>query len=544
MSLLQLPNELLLYIGEQLSPQPECRHLNAFLQTNRRLAELVQPLLDKKAVPVDLGRRKRVLHWAAERGYERLAGALLENGSYVGSLDCNGWTPLLHAAANGYDGIIRKLLAKGANIEAKSYWGDRETALHCAALEGQEAAVRVLLEKGAELDTKAQSRSTALHFAVEGEKEMIVKLLIDKGANVNIQRDNETGNYGVHLAIQNEDESILMLLLDHGANHKAQNRAGDTALHLACSDKCPPEMMKYLLEKGADFTILNQRGETPLHIAAKSNNTEAVFRMLRLGASTVINFRDADNNTSLLCVAAGSDPVEVKRSNSNRLSRHRSFERLPPRRSNTEPVQDVRAASLAMEVIKNDIIKMLLENGANVNHQGKRRQAALHLAAINGYEEMARVLLENGADPTLKDDNGCTALDLVEEYVQKYREGGAAGRGTVLGLKQLLRSDSTLSRRESVQGSPGLRDLKTGLHRRDSAQGSPGLREFRSASRRDSIQGSPNGLRELRSPPLIRPISVNEMGMQRKMSKRTGPGIRFPIRVVQRVDSLSNVSET
>lgn len=69
---------------------------------------------------------------------------------------------------------------------------------------------------------------------------MIVKLLIDKGANVNIQRDNETGNYAVHLAIQNEDESILVLLLDHGANHKVQNRTGDTALHLASSDKCPP----------------------------------------------------------------------------------------------------------------------------------------------------------------------------------------------------------------------------------------------------------------------------------------------------------------
>lgn len=506
MALLQLPNELLLQIGEQLSLLPECAHVNAFLQTNRRLARLLQPILDKIAVPIDLGRRKRVLHWASERGFERLAGALLENGSYVGALDCNGWTPLLHAAANGHGGIISKLLNKGANIEAKSYWGDRETALHCAALEGQEAAIRVLLERGAEVDTKAQSRSTALHFAVEGEKEMIVKLLIDKGANINIQRDNEAGNFAIHLAIQNEDERILVLLLDNRANITAQNRLGNTALHLATSDICRQEMTRLLLEKGADYAVRNHRGETPLHIAAANINTEAVFRMLRMGAATVINVEDTDGNTPLTCVAAGSEPINVKRANSNRLSRHRSFERLP--RRNTDPVHEARAASVTIEATKNDIIKMLLENGADVNHQGKRKQTALHLAAINGYEEMARILIEKGANVDLKDENGCTALDLVGEYLHKYRESGAAGRGTVLGLLQLLRKESGIARRESVQGS------------------------------------SSPGLRDLRSPPPIRPISVSEMGLQRKLSRRTQPGLRFPIRVVQRVNSLGNLSES
>lgn len=570
MALLQLPNELLLQIGELLSLLPEAKHLNAYLQTNRRLAILVQPIIDKIAVPVDLGRRKRVLHWASERGYERLVGALLDNGSYVGALDCNGWTPLLHAAANGHAGIIIKLLNKGANIEARSYWGDRETALHCAALEGQEAAVRALVERGAELDTKAQSRSTALHFAVEFEKAGIVKFLIDNGASINIQKDDETGNTAIHLAIQNEDELILVLLLESGANITAQNRRGDTALHLAAADKTRPEMVKVLLEKGANPTIQNKRNETPLHLAATNNNTEAVFRMLRIGAATIINACDVDNNTPLLCAAAGSEPTDVKRVNSNRLARHRSFERLP--RRNTDPVHDARAASIAMESTKNEIIRMLLENGADVNHQGKHQQTALHLAAVNGYEEMARILIEKGADVALKDENGCTALDLVGEYLHKYRESGAAGRGTVLGLLQLLRKESGLNRRDSIQISPGgLRELglsrkdsisgglrELGLVRRDSVSGSSGgLREL-GLSRRDSITSSPgsfrdlisppptrpmSSLRELRSPPPARPMSVNEIGLQRKLSRRAQPGVRFPIRVVQRVNSLGNLSE-
>lgn len=556
MALLQLPNELLLQIGEQLSLLPEASHLNAFLRTNRRLASLVQPIIDKIAVPVDLGRRKRVLHWASEKGYERLVGALLDNGGYVGALDCNGWTPLLHAAANGYVGIIDKLLGKGANIEAKSYWGDRETALHCAALEGQEAAVKILVERGAELEIKSKSRSTALLFAVEFEKEPIVKFLIDSGASVNTQKDNENGNAAIHLAIQNEDERILVLLLESGANVKSRNHCGDTALHLAVADISRHEMVKVLLEKGADFALRNQRDETPIHIAATNNNTEAVFRMLRMGAATVINARDVDNNTPLLCAAASSENIDIKSANSNRLSRHRSFERLS--RRGTDPIHDARAASIAIESTKNEIIRMLLENGADVNHQGKRQQTALHLAVVSGYEDMARILIEKGADITLKDENNCTALDLVGEYLHKYRESGAAGRGTVLGLLQLLRNESGLSRRDSTQGSPGgLREL--GLSKRDSTCGSPGgLREL-GLARRDSVCGSPvssrdfvsppparpmSSLRELRSPPPIRPMSVNELGLQRKLSRRTQPGVRFPIRVVQKVNSLSNLVES
>lgn len=552
MAFLQLPNELLLQIGEQLSLFPEASHLNAFLQTNRRLANLIQPIIDKIAVPVDLGRRKRVLHWASEKGFERLVGALLDNGGYVGALDCNGWTPLLHAAANGYVGIIAKLLDKGANIEAKSYWGDRETALHFATLEGQEAVVKILVERGAELEIKSQSRSTALHFAVEFEKEPIVKFLIDNGANVNTQRDNEIGNSAIHLAIQNEDEGILLLLLENGAKITSRNRCGDTALHLAVADISRHEMVKVLLEKGADPAARNQRHETPIHIAATNNNTEAVFRMLRMGAAAVINARDADNNTPLLCAAASSEIIDIKSVSSNRLSRHRSFERL--NRKNTDPVHDARAASIAIEATKNEIIRMFLENGADVNHQGKHQQTALHLAAVNGYEDMARILIEKGADITLKDENNFTALDLVGEYLHKYRESGAAGRGTVLGLLQLLRKES-VNKRDSTQGSPGgLREL--GLSKRDSMCGSPGgLREL-GLVRRDSSSpvgfrdlASPpprpmSSLREIRSPPPIRPMSVNELGLQRKLSRRTQPGVRFPIRVVQKVNSLSNLAES
>ena len=73
------------------------------------------------------------------------------------------------AAEHGQEAVVRLLLEKGANIDAK--YEDGETALVAAAVGRHEAVVRLLLEKGA--DVKAQNRygATALMKAVQYEKE-------------------------------------------------------------------------------------------------------------------------------------------------------------------------------------------------------------------------------------------------------------------------------------------------------------------------------------------------------------------------------------
>ncbi len=55
-------------------------------------------------------------------------------------------------------------------------------------------------------------------------------------------------------------------------------------------------------------------------------------------------------------------------------------------------------------------VKMLLENGANVNDGEEYDMTALMLTAANGHIEVVKLLLENGAHVNQKDKGGWTAL--------------------------------------------------------------------------------------------------------------------------------------
>ncbi len=88
---------------------------------------------------------------------------------------------LLLAARKGNVGMVRRLLDKGADINAKSPYG--ATPLYFAASNGHLEVVRLLLERGADVNAKeAFYGSTALNSATAKGRAPIVKILLDKGA--------------------------------------------------------------------------------------------------------------------------------------------------------------------------------------------------------------------------------------------------------------------------------------------------------------------------------------------------------------------------
>jgi ankyrin repeat protein len=79
---------------------------------------------------------------------------------------------------------------------------------------------------------------------------------------------------------------------------------------------------------------------------------------------------------------------------------------------NEMKVQPLHAAAAAKEI---DIVRMLLERGADPNARQQVGYTALMECARGGRDDMVSLLLAHGADPTLQTDDGKSASDLARE---------------------------------------------------------------------------------------------------------------------------------
>ncbi|MCD6046830.1 MAG: ankX [Gammaproteobacteria bacterium] len=62
-----------------------------------------------------------------------------------------------------------------------------------------------------------------------------------------------------------------------------------------------------------------------------------------------------------------------------------------------------------------ELVQLLCESGANINAQARQKDTPLHLAILKNKVGCVRYLLANGADPTLRNDEGQTAKDVAEK---------------------------------------------------------------------------------------------------------------------------------
>ena len=123
----------------------------------------------------------RLVHVVSRYGMAGLLTATLQKaGCVIGDIDAkdgSGRTPLLWAAENGYETVVRLLLDTGkVDIDAKNK--DGQTPLLWAAKNGHGTVVRLLLDTGkVDIDAKDDSGRTLLSWAAEKGYEAVVNLL-------------------------------------------------------------------------------------------------------------------------------------------------------------------------------------------------------------------------------------------------------------------------------------------------------------------------------------------------------------------------------
>ncbi|CAJ2505561.1 Uu.00g129550.m01.CDS01 [Anthostomella pinea] len=139
-------------------------------------------------------------------------------------------TPVLLAAENGHEAVVRLLLDTG-NVDPDSKDRDGQTPLSWAAEDGYEAVVRLLLDTGSvDPDSKDRYGRTPLSWAARNGYEAVVRLLLDTG-NVDPDSKNSCGQTPLSWAARNGYEAVVRLLLDTGSvDPDSKDRYGRTPL--------------------------------------------------------------------------------------------------------------------------------------------------------------------------------------------------------------------------------------------------------------------------------------------------------------------------
>ncbi|KAM3513544.1 hypothetical protein MY11210_002831 [Beauveria gryllotalpidicola] len=187
------------------------------------------------------------LLWAAARGYDVVVKSLLEKGSDIEAKDKHTRTPLSHAVENGHDATVRLLLQNGCDVQKCSM--DYTAPLLYAAINGNETIIRLLLENGANIEALGIKGQGPLAVAAAIGKENAVRLLLKAGAD--IEARDKGGKTSLMHATMNGHEAIIRLLLAQGADIKAKDCGGRTPLIHAIGNGLEAIVL-LLLAEGAD----------------------------------------------------------------------------------------------------------------------------------------------------------------------------------------------------------------------------------------------------------------------------------------------------
>jgi len=100
------------------------------------------------------------LYAAAGAGHMAVAKELIAGGATIDIVLDDGYTPLLHAAMNGWPNMVQLLLENNADVNRRETLGG-QTALHWASRTGRPETVKLLLKAGADALIADKSGQTA-----------------------------------------------------------------------------------------------------------------------------------------------------------------------------------------------------------------------------------------------------------------------------------------------------------------------------------------------------------------------------------------------
>ncbi|XP_014231413.2 ankyrin-1-like [Trichogramma pretiosum] len=356
------------------------------------LAEIFFQITEEVNRPVQIDAQdkdgKTSLHWAIHYGIEKLTRFLLRRGVNPNLADSDGSTPL-HYICNSHRGNWLRIFFSVTDDM-------QQTVL---------------------IDARDNLGRTPLHWALSRGLDRVAEFLLRRGADPNSA--NEEGLTPLHIICnRNYNDDLLGIFfqicgnLQHTVQIDAQDKLGNTSLHLAlklghCAKK---NAVKLLLRNNADPNLVNGEGTTPLHILCQRDEDDGMMALFcatcRQAAN--VNAQDRLGNTPLHWAIISKNPKVAKfllRRGANPNSRNE--EGLTPLHCICMVYKDVDLAEFFFK-FNGDIAQAV-----QVNARDKLGNSPLLFALDNGHKDVAELLLRNGANSSLANEEGSTPLHII-----------------------------------------------------------------------------------------------------------------------------------
>ena len=320
----------------------------------------------------------------------------IENNANVEIATFDGTTPLVLAIEENKPKIVELLIKEGkANIYGVYAKETEKYPIYCAVKNKNLNMIKILLNNNFDL----KRESYILSYAMENSDENIIKYLVENGADMYSYEIT-----ALYQAVLNLNPKLVEYFLDKGASIE---KAGGTDVYgnimMAAAgskfnnsnDKSPVDLealeksaensakITEMLIGKADKNIINDslEGKTPLIIAVGNSYIDTAKILIENGAD--VNAVDIEG-WSALSYAVNNGDIEIAKL----------------LLENKVKIKDELLIAIKSPIVESsiNIMKLLIDNKANINYTDENGFSPLNMAIESGDMELTKFLITNGAN--------------------------------------------------------------------------------------------------------------------------------------------------
>jgi ankyrin repeat protein len=267
-------------------------------------------------------------------------------------------------------------------------------------------SLTVLLATSISLLATVGLQAGEIHDSVAAGDLDQVRALLEEDSSL-LESKGNTGFTPLHTACFTGQVAIANYLLDIGADINSHDIFQYTPLHRACYFPDPDrDLILRLIDMGSSVNAKGRYGATPLHWAAYRGGPNVATLLLEMGAEVNVM---GNNGISPLHRAAQSGDMEVAKI----LIAHGADVNISDKYTGPLVANDITGTALQVAINyspNEEMAPLLLDNGAEFNRRDSQGNTELHLAAMKGNGNLARVLCDHGAELEAVNDYNRTPL--------------------------------------------------------------------------------------------------------------------------------------